>query len=98
MPISRLLKIASSDVSQFVVPCTEKDCSGETLIDLAKWPAPRENKYALDIHCSRCGKLIQPPATELLKILQEDLKKEPPLFYLLIPDAPCLKNSVRQRI
>jgi hypothetical protein len=29
MPISRFLKIASSDVSQFIVPCTAKDCLGE---------------------------------------------------------------------
>jgi hypothetical protein len=85
MSTTRLLKIPSSDVSQFVIPCTEKDCSGETLVDLTKLTTPKEQNRPVDISCSVCRSIIQPPVTQLLRVFQDNLKQ--PLFYFLVPDT-----------
>lgn len=85
---SRFIKISSSEVSQFVVSCTMENCSGETLIDLSTWPVPK-NEEPLTIQCSLCRGVIQPPATYVLRTLQDSLKEKPtkPLFYFLVPDT-----------
>jgi hypothetical protein len=89
MPMpSRFLKVSSSEISQFVIPCTEKKCSGETLIDLTVWRPVPKNDEPLSVQCSLCNKVIQPPATYLLRVLLDNLNNEPskPLFYFLVPE------------
>jgi hypothetical protein len=86
--LKRFLKVEFSEISQFVIPCTQEDCSGEALIDLLTWPAPENPNHPLTIYCPLCKSMLQPPVTQLLRTLQNSLKHKAakPLFYFLLRD------------